>query len=786
MRAWMLSMAIGIAVVAWLPQLPSLNRLPLLLIPALLCVAWRLFLRRRSSTFLRHGLPITLLALLLGFGWGCLYGHYVRAGLLPLELEQQSLVLSGKIVGLVERQSGFQQRPVLRFQFAVDTCTLALQRCPANLRRVQLNWYEAPTAPDGDEPHAGEYWQLRVLLKRPRGFANPGGFDYAAWLVANRIGATGHIERSSDNRNITAASPRAINSGSIDSWRDRAQHYLNQRLANAQYRGLLLGLLLGDGSAIPQSQWELFRATGTVHLFVVSGLQIALTGGLVFGLSRLWWRSPFAISHRRNYWFGIAPAWLAALLYALMAGFGLPLQRALIMFAILLFSCVARREYAASSSWILALWLTLLFDPLGVIDAGFWFSFIAVAAILLTVSGRREHRQWLSSWGRVQIAIFIASIPVLLMLSGQLTLLALPANLIAIPLSTFVTMPLAFIALICDAFSFDIGAYCWQWADTSLHWLMQLLTGLQHYGAGVIWHPRGIGVTSIVFAGIAVALLLLPRGMPGRWTAPIFLLPLLWPALNTVAPGDYRLTVIDVGQGLSVLVETAEHRLLYDTGPVFGPERSVADLTTVPLLRRAGVETLDTVIVSHKDNDHSGGLGSVVNAFAVQKLLVGDSLGAAREEFCRAGMQWQWDGVDFDILYPVNDEFSGNNHSCVLQVRAGGVVTLLPGDIERSGEYRLLDNPRLAQADILLAPHHGSSSSSSATFIAQLQPRYVVFSSGYRNRFHHPNPAVEQRYREQKAELFNTATDGALIFEITHGRVAQITRARSGRNHYWD
>jgi competence protein ComEC len=149
-------------------------------------------------------------------------------------------------------------------------------------------------------------------------------------------------------------------------------------------------------------------------------------------------------------------------------------------------------------------------------------------------------------------------------------------------------------------------------------------------------------------------------------------------------------------------------------------------------------------------------------------------------------MQWQWDGVDFDILYPVDDEFSGNNHSCVLQVRAGGVVTLLPGDIERSGEYRLLDNPRLAQADILLAPHHGSSSSSSATFIAQLQPQYVVFSSGYRNRFHHPNPAVEQRYREQKAELFNTATDGALIFEITHGRVAQITRTRSGRNHYWD
>lgn len=796
MRAWMLCMAAGIGVVAWWPQLPSYRWLPLLIIPFVVLWRWR-----TTPTF-RYAL-----ALVAGLCWGCGYGYWIRAGLLPLELEQAPLLLTGTIDGLVEQQPGFRRQPSQRFRFDVESCTIGAQPCAVDLHRVQLTWYEADRI-----PRAGERWQLRVVLKRPRGLANPGGFDYAAWLVANRIGATGYIERSLDNRRLATASKV-----SIDYWRDQAQQYLRERLAHASMRGLLLGLLIGDGSDITTRQWDTFRATGTVHLFVVSGLQIAFTGGLMFALAQLWWRSPLAVSRRRMYLLTMAPAWLTALGYALIAGFGLPLQRALIMFSVLLATMISRREFAASSSWILALWLTLLFDPLAVIDIGFWFSFIAVAAILLIVTGRRERiskpKRWgqtqawrrttergqpmawwqstagwpIKEWWNVQWGVFIASIPILLSLSGQLTLLALPANLIAIPWSTFVSMPLAFIALIADTIAPNIGAALWHWSDLSLVGLTQFLEMLQQRGAFGVWHARGFTSIGLVGAAMAAALMLLPRGTPGRGFAPLLLTPLLWPALPPIAVGDYRVTVIDVGQGLSVLIETAGHRGLYDTGPQLGAERSAADIAVLPLLNRKGIRTLDTVVVSHRDNDHAGGLPAITQRLDIQRLLVGDSIAdGGREQLCRSGMQWHWDGVEFEILHPIDDRFRGNNRSCVLQIQGSGVTTLLPGDIERSAEFKLLDNPQLARADILLAPHHGSRSSSTETLLAQIQPRYVVFSSGYRNRFRHPDAGVEQRYREHGAELFNTASDGAVIFQIERGRVAQITRTRLQQRHYWD
>ncbi|HEY3697876.1 MAG TPA: ComEC/Rec2 family competence protein [Spongiibacteraceae bacterium] len=288
----------------------------------------------------------------------------------------------------------------------------------------------------------------------------------------------------------------------------------------------------------------------------------------------------------------------------------------------------------------------------------------------------------------------------------------------------------------------------------------------------------------------AAGLLLLPRGIPGKGFALLLLLPLAAPPLGRIGPGAITATVIDVGQGLSVLIETAQHRLLYDTGPLFGPERTVAELTAAPLLRQRGIATLDTVIVSHHDSDHAGGWPDIEREFSVQKLLVGENIGAARAQFCSAGMQWRWDDVDFEILYPAHgdaaDTFVGNNRSCVLQISAGNAHILLTGDIERGAEYVLLDNARLQSATLLLAPHHGSRSSSTAALIERLKPQFVVFSAGYRNRFGHPSAEVEQRYRASGAILFNTANDGALTFNFQNGRVVQITRQRSQRLHYWD
>lgn len=781
MRTGMLCMAIGIGAVAWLPRLPQPWLLPALAVPLLLAaLRWP----RRALLY-----PLALLA---GVGWGVGYGWYICAGLLPVALEQETLRLDGHIDGLVEQRSGFQQRPVLRFSFGVEYCQRASRPCEAVPRLVQLSWYDASAL-----PQPGERWQLRVQLKRPRGFANPGGFDYAAWLIGHRIGAVGQVERSGDNRLLREAQP-----WSIDAWRGRVRQRLAGRLEGMANRDLLLGLLVGDGSAIGVRRWEAFRDTGTVHLFVVSGLQIAFTGGLVLGCCRLWWRGPFAVSRRRSHLGGALPAALAALAYALLAGLGLPILRALIMFAIALGALVLRREVRAASAWLLALWLVLLVDPLAPLDAGFWFSFIVVGAMLLALCGRRAATaaaprerlaQHARQWWRAQWASFIASLPVLLVVSGQVTPLALPANLLAIPWSTMVSIPLAFAALLADGVAPALGEWLWRCADGSLDWLWRFLLWLQRWGGAAIWRPADAGAVGLLCAAGLALCWLLPRPVPGRPLALLLLLPLLAPPLPRIAAGDLKVTVVDVGQGLGVLVETARHRLLYDTGPPFGPERATAELTLMPLLRARGARALDMVLVSHRDSDHSAGWPALERAFTVRRLLVGEDIGAAQAQPCRAGERWRWDGVDFEVLYPPpwteragGSRPSGNNVSCVLQVTAGDATLLLTGDIERSAEYALLDNPRLRHASILLAPHHGSRSSSTAALIERVQPNHVVFSAGYRNRFGHPAAVVEQRYRTAGAQSFNTATDGAIEFAIERGAVAQITKTRTQPRHYWE
>ena len=805
MRTGMLWMAMGIAVVAWLPFLPSPMVLASFLGACAIVVGSLVAGCRRSA--IAHRIAIALMALVLGFAWGCIYGYHIRSGLLPNELEQQSLLLQGRIDGLVEQREGFSaygknardgetsKRPALHFQFAID----ADNKSTHFPRLVQLNWYDA-----GSTPKSGERWQLRVKLKRPRGFSNPGGFDYAAWLVANRIGATGYVEHVSDNQKLASS-----HGYSIDALRGRAQNYLQQRLQEFSHRDLLLGLLLGDGSAIDTEEWDTFRATGTVHLFVVSGLQIAFTGGLALWFARLWWRSAWCSSRRRNYLIGAAPALLIALVYALLAGWGVPIQRALIMFCVLLWAFVARRKIQAATGWIAALWLVLLCDPLAVCDIGFWFSFVAVAAILSIICGHRRESHstplrntlhWGLRWWQVQWALFATSLPLLLSLSGQITLLALPANFIAIPLSTFISLPLAFLALLGDFFWPHASEIIWRCANISLDWLWRYLRWLQQHNGSfdghrhwAIWHASRIDLWMCLAAALAAALMLLPRAVPGKAFAGFLLLPLFAPPLLKIAEGDCVVTVIDVGQGLSVLVETAQHRLLYDTGALFGPERAVADLTVVPLLRQRGISQLDTVIISHNDNDHAGGWPAIAREFAVHRLLASEAIAPGENriatEWCRAGMQWRWDNIEFALLYPSSsaaDVFRGNNRSCVLQISAGDKRMLLTGDIERAAETLLLDNSALQPAALLLAPHHGSRSSSTNAFVERVQPQYVVFSAGYLNRFKHPSEEVVQRYRHHGAGLFNTAQSGAITFTFAQGKPPHILEHRPQIHRYWD
>lgn len=367
-------------------------------------------------------------------------------------------------------------------------------------------------------------------------------------------------------------------------------------------------------------------------------------------------------------------------------------------------------------------------------------------------------------------------------------------------------MPLAFAALLFEAIAPEWAGTLWWAADLTLQWLWRYLCWLQQWSGAAIWRPAGVQPVGLACALLFTVLHLLPRGLPGRGWAWLFLLPVAWPQLEPIAPGDCRITVIDVGQGLSVLVETTGHRLLYDTGPPFGPQRTVAEFTVAPLLRRRGIAHLDAVVISHADSDHAGGWPTIAAQFSVDTLLLGEALrppvvqrddsvsslappaGQPPLQFCRAGDRWRWDDVEFDILHPPASmpgakPLKGNDRSCVVRIRAGGAVILLPGDIERTVEYALHD--QLAPVDILLAPHHGSRTSSTATFVAQVRPHYVVFSTGYRNRFSHPHAAVVERYELMAAQLLNTADSGAITIDVQAGRVTRIEQWRRQHVHYW-
>jgi competence protein ComEC len=288
----------------------------------------------------------------------------------------------------------------------------------------------------------------------------------------------------------------------------------------------------------------------------------------------------------------------------------------------------------------------------------------------------------------------------------------------------------------------------------------------------------------LLLAQLGFLLCVLPRGLVGCWLALPLLLPLLAWHPRAPAQGGYELTVLDVGQGLAVVVRTEHHAMLYDAGPSFRSGGDAGRMAVVPYLRARGVRALDALVVSHDDSDHSGGVHSVLEAVPVALRLTG---GHGDIEHCVAGRRWRWDDVDFEMLHPQPGErWPDNDGSCVLRVSGAGGSTLLTGDIEANGERALIASGVRLASDIVVAPHHGSASSSTEALIANTHPRYVVFSVGYENRWGFPAVAVQARWRAAGAELHSTEHGGAIIFGVDphHGVLPPYEHRRDGR-HYW-
>lgn len=720
MRTGMFALALGLLALRFLPQLPPFWMLLAMPLLGLMLLPFRTY-------------PLAFF--LFGFTWACVSAQWALDDRLPVGRDGQTVWLQGKVVGLPAVAEG-----VVRFE-VINPQSRRFQ-LP---ERIRVAWYGGP------DVRSGERWRLAVKLKRPGGLANPNAFDYEAWLLAQRIGATGTV---SDGQLL---SPAAYG------WRDA----IRQRLlaVDAQGReGGLAALVLGDGSGVSAADWQILQDTGTVHLLVISGQHIGLLAGVVYaliaGLARwgIWPRSlpwlPWAC--------GLAFA--AAVGYGLLAGFDVPVRRACVMVGMVLLWRMRFRHLGAVWPLLLSMVIVLVFEPLASLQPGFWLSFAAVGILILIFGGRLGAWSWLQSWTRAQWLIAVGLLPVLLVLNLPISLSGPFANLVAVPWVSFVILPPALLGTLLLPVPLVGEGLLWV-AGGALQWLFVFLGWVALWLPA--WLPSAIPAWAWALSLLGAVMLLLPAGVPLRGLGWPLLLLCVFPPLKTVPHGEVEVLQLDVGQGLAILMRTRNHALLYDAGPRFG-EFDIGQRVVLPAIRKTGVTHLDMMLISHADADHAGGAQAVYAGVPVARVLGGeqarlpDSLNA---ELCANDESWEWDGVLFST-WRWDQAREGNQASCVLMIDAQGERLLLTGDIDVEAEQALIASGRDVRADWLQSPHHGSGTSSSKNFLRAVSPRGVLISRGRNNAFGHPHPLVMSRYRWMGIATYDSAESGALNLQL--------------------
>jgi len=780
MRVFVLALAGGVWLLQQQAVLPGAPWLAGLASGALLVLVLRRWWQKSALAGRRFVTAALLVAAAaaLGFVWAAGFAHLRLADELPAAIEGTDIELSGVVAGLPQAL----ERGV-RFEFDVE------QAAPGVPPHISLAWYRTPeTADDDASPlipvRAGERWHFTVRLKRPHGNFNPHGFDYEAWLFERGIRATGYVRPRSAER-IDAQVWRPAYA--VEMLRETIRDRFRAALPDAPYAGILIALAIGDQQAIDAELWQTFARTGITHLMSISGLHITMFAGLAYALINWLWRR----STRLPLWLPAQHAaavggFLAAFFYCLLAGFAVPAQRTLYMLGVVAAARLSGRETAASRVLLLALLLVLLLDPWAVLAAGFWLSFGAVALLFHIGSGRLGPAHWLIEWGRAQWAVTLGMLPALLALFQQFSLVSPLANAVAIPLVSFVITPLALAGILPFLAPLLTLAHL---VTAGLMVFIDWLAGLPL----AMWQQAAPPAWSVLLALTGGVWLLLPRGFTARWLGLLAFLPLLTAAPPRPAPGAVEVTVLDVGQGLAIHVQTATHDLLFDAGPAFSADADSGNRIIAPYLRAMGVRRLDVLVISHADKDHEGGAASVLEALPVAILKASLpfehalSVQPVPQEPCNDGDGWNWDGVRFDMLHPGSEPLSRktNDVSCVLRVTAGGKSMLLTSDVEAVSERDLLERyPLELGADVMTAPHHGSRTSSTPEFIAAVAARDVIFPVGYRNHFGHPREDVVARYVQSGARLHRTDADGAVRVGLGGAGII-IRHEREVRRRYW-
>ena len=826
-----------------LQQCSNLPALPwLALMGACAAIALGLGSGRGALRFLACGV--------LGFCWAGWHAHQAMAARLAPELEGRDLVLIGSVESLPHE--GAQG---VRFVLLVEDCAPRLSQCPRG-QRVRLNWPHAFARTHSGSPERvaatpprlrpGDRWQLNVRLRQPLASVNPGLFDAEQRLLEEGIVALGAVQRARadmvpnlqldpSSLSVRATFERARQTG-LDTLERALEH------ARADARGVLLALAFGDQSAISGRDWEVFNQTGVAHLMSISGLHITMLAAMAAWAARWALRRPvIARSGLLERIHAPALQWSVAVttafLYAGMAGWGLPAQRTCWMLAVTAWAFCYGRQRGLFPVLALAAAVVCVLDPWAPLAAGFWLSFATVAAIALgaravlrgrpcaahdahdapvalqaeraaevrtALEARKLHAvAWraldaLLEGARSQWAATLALLPLGALFFSSTSLLSPLANALAIPLvSGYVTPAVLLLSACAQAFP-DGARWVAPWVSVPVELLLDALRAMSQWPIGVMVVARPDGLT-LLLAVVAVVMLLKPGPVAWRAVWALGLVPLLVRGPEPVPDGGLRVSVFDVGQGMAVLVETREHRLLYDTGPGWSDDQDAGSRIIVPWLRAQGISSIDTVVVSHADLDHSGGLASVLRQLRVHRVLSSMPAdhpligGLTNHEPCRRGDSWHWGRVSFTWLHPGDELPPGaarsptNALSCVLRIESPAGSVLLAGDIEARQEASLVARFGASlRADVLLVPHHGSNTSSSAEFVAAVSPRYAVVQASYRNRFGHPTEKVLARYRSAAVSILRTDRHGAIQLRFGPGeRMPDIRLARYASPPYW-
>ena len=706
--------------------------------------------------------------------WTSAHIHIRLAERLPVELQGGDFAVSGWVDEFPSHATGQAS-----FSFRVESGEAA----GVVPERLRLNWYDPP--PRILQP--GSTLHLVVRLKRPRGLSNPGGFDYERWLFQEGYGATGYVREG-------RRAPEEEAGGIGRRWlllRARLARSIEAAAPTADAAALLTALSIGERFGFEEQHWRTLRRTGTSHLVAISGLHVGLVAGLVFFLCRrAALRMPGAVACRDVELAALA-SWLAAALYAALAGFTVPTQRALIMLTVAQLALVSRRSVEMSSGLSTAVLLVLIRDPAAPLSASFWLSFVAVA--LLWQLARGERHEPVKHFAlrpffvlmRVQWGIGLGLIPLVALFFDEVSLISPLVNILAIPLFGFLLVPLTLSAAAATAFFRPAGEYLIGFAGTFLQWTWN---GLVEIGelpwAAVTLVPAPGWVLVLSVLGVTAAVAAYP--LPARRLAWITLLPVFFWDPARPAEGGAVVEVLDVGHGLAVLVETRTHTLLYDAGPLYRSGFDTGREIVLPAMRAKAWDTLDAVVVSHADNDHAGGADAVLEAFPHARIIVGPDVDLPGGVTCEAGQTWMWNQVGFHILHPQGG-FSrrGNDSSCVLKITTASGSVLLTGDVEAAGERALAGNAAALSADAVVVPHHGSATSSSPALVAAVGPDHALVSAGHLNHWGFPKPQVVERWQDAGAAIWFTGETGAIRLSFEPGKAVRVQGRRNQGRRYW-